>query len=116
VKANSNPNNVSGMFTRSWRHAGIRDNTDGTSNTVYFGEMRPECSNHGDNGWAASNNGQGLTTTMVPINYNSCNRATTAPTDGCSWYANWVTELGYKSLHTGGAHMLSRCTRAEPTC
>jgi prepilin-type N-terminal cleavage/methylation domain-containing protein len=106
VKPNTNPNGTAGMFTRSWRHTGFRDNTDGTSNTIYFGETRPECSNHRDNGWAASNNGQGLTTTMIPINYNSCNRAGTAPADGCSWYSNWVTELAYKSMHVGGAQFL----------
>ncbi len=108
VLPNSGSNNVSGMFTRAYRTSNMRDNTDGTSNTIYFGEVRPDCSNHANAGWANSNNGQGLTSTVIPINYNSCNKGTAtgaSPAD-CAYRCNWVTELGYKSLHTGGAHML----------
>lgn len=108
VLPNTGANGISGMFTRAYRTSNIRDNTDGTSNTIYFGEVRPDCSNHANAGWANANNGQGLTSTVIPINYNSCNKGTptgASPAD-CAYRCNWVTELGYKSLHVGGAHML----------
>jgi len=105
---NTGANGVPGMFTRTYRTTSMRDCTDGTSNTIFFGEVRPTCSNHQNAGWANSNNGNGLTSTVIPINYNSCD--TTAATGSspadCAKRCNWVTELGFKSLHTGGAHML----------
>ena len=82
----------------------IRDCTDGLSSTIYFGEVRPMCSAHNSNGWGSSNNGQGLTSTIVPINYDSCNE--TGTTDGCQRPCNWNTELGFKSRHPGGAQFL----------
>lgn len=107
LRPNTTPNNVPGMFSRAWRVTSIRDNTDGTSNTIYFGEVRPGCSGHANAGWGTSNNGNGLISTLIPINYNSCNTATPANTAAaCEYRCNWVTELGYKSLHVGGAHML----------
>lgn len=107
VFPNTPGSNTSGMFTRAWRSSGIRDNLDGTSQTIYFGEVRPGCSNHHNNGWAFSNNGQGLTSTLIPINYDSCDASTNTPaSNGCAYRCNWVTELGYKSLHEGGAQFL----------
>ena len=96
------------MFTRAYRTASIRDCKDGTSSTIFFGEVRPQCSNHQAQGWATSNNGQGLTATIYPINFDSCNRTNppTNPAAACGSFCNWITELGYKSEHTGGAHML----------
>jgi prepilin-type processing-associated H-X9-DG protein len=83
----------------------MRDCTDGLSSTIYFGEVRPMCSAHNSGGWGSSNNGQGLTATIVPINYDSCDR--TAPTgNDCGRYCNWNTELAFKSLHPGGAVFL----------
>ncbi|HET6425969.1 MAG TPA: DUF1559 domain-containing protein [Planctomycetaceae bacterium] len=101
-------NGAPGMFTRAYRTSAIRDNTDGTSNTIYFGEVRPNCSGHVNAGWANSNNGQGLTSTVIPINYNSCDTsaATGASPADCSRRCNWVTELAYKSQHVGGCHIL----------
>jgi prepilin-type N-terminal cleavage/methylation domain-containing protein/prepilin-type processing-associated H-X9-DG protein len=107
VRPNTDPNNAPGMFTRAWRITRIRDCVDGTSNTIAFGEVRPDCSGHANAGWGSSNNGNGLITTIIPINYDSC--ITTTPTNtsaACGNRCNWVTELGYKSRHTGGAHML----------
>jgi prepilin-type N-terminal cleavage/methylation domain-containing protein/prepilin-type processing-associated H-X9-DG protein len=109
LQANTQPNNAPGMFSRAGtrKPCGIRDNTDGTSNTIYFGEVRPECSGHARGGWASSNNGQGLTSNLIPINYDSCNKPQTGtPPNECWRDCNWNSELGYKSRHTGGAHML----------
>ncbi|MEZ5943304.1 MAG: DUF1559 domain-containing protein [Planctomycetaceae bacterium] len=108
VLPNTGGSNTSGMFTRAWRSSSMRDNTDGMSNTIYFGEVRPGCSNHHNNGWSISNNGNGLTGTTIPINYDSCNTSTNTPPAGmgCEYRCNWVTELGYKSMHVGGAQFL----------
>jgi len=81
----------------------MRDCTDGLSNTIYFGEVRRACSVHVQAGWARSNNGNGLTSTLIPINYNSCDNGAT---NGCQRPCNWNTELGFKSRHPEGAHFL----------
>jgi len=94
-----------GPFTRWPESTRMADITDGLSNTIFFGEVRPMCSAHNSNGWASSNNGQGLTATVVPINYDSCSRDPSEP-DGCRRYCNWSTELAFKSLHPGGAQFL----------
>jgi hypothetical protein len=106
LRPNTGTNNAPGMFFRQYRTTSIRDNTDGPSNTIYFGETRPQCSNHHAQPWANANNGQGLTSTLIPINYNSCARSNPTPNPACGEYCNWVTELAYKSQHVGGAHLL----------
>jgi prepilin-type N-terminal cleavage/methylation domain-containing protein/prepilin-type processing-associated H-X9-DG protein len=83
----------------------VSDCTDGLSNTIFFGEVRPMCSVHHMQGWGSSNNGQGLTATIVPINYDSCSQDSSEP-DGCKRYCNWNTELALKSRHPGGVHVL----------
>jgi hypothetical protein len=92
-------NGVSGPFTRSFRTCTIADITDGTSNVIYFGEIRPACSEHQNNGWMVSNNGQGLTSTITPINFDSCQQNATS---GNNSWCNWQTELAFRSLHAGG--------------
>jgi len=94
-----------GPFTRRGtcvRFAWIKD---GLSNTIFFGEVRPMCSWHNDNGWATSNNGNGYSSTVIPINYHSCNRDTSV-SDNCRRYCNWNTEAGFRSAHPGGAQFL----------
>ena len=100
-------NGVPGIFTRQYRTSAIKDVRDGTANTIAFGEVRPDCSNHANAGWANSNNGNGLIATLYPINYDTCNTATPAnPAAACNYRCNWVTELGYKAAHSGGCHIL----------
>ena len=82
----------------------IRHCTDGLSNTIFFGEVLPECSNHNGNGWLESNNGQGFTGTLVPINFDTCQTSLTA--SPCNHRCNWVTEMGFRSRHPGGAFFL----------
>lgn len=80
--------------------------TDGLSKTIYFGEVRPACSDVAG-GWAMSNNGSGLFVTTVPINYDSCD--TSAPRKGfrnCHRSCNFNTAAGFKSAHPGGAYFL----------
>jgi prepilin-type N-terminal cleavage/methylation domain-containing protein len=80
------------------------DVQDGLSSTIFLGEMRPRCSSVATTGWADSNNGSGVMTTIVPINYDSCGqRATWQTVDGCRTDCNDTVSLGFKSLHTGGA-------------
>jgi prepilin-type processing-associated H-X9-DG protein len=79
------------------------DIVDGLSNTIFFGEVRPACSEHARNGWLHSNNGNGYCTTIVPINYDTCRESGPDP---CRLYCNWNAEVGFKSLHPGGAHFL----------
>ena len=100
---NTPPNGVPGVFSRNGLSVGLKHIPDGLSNVIFFGETRPQCSGHVNGGWYTSNNSQGLAGTLIPINYDSCDNASTI---GCRRPCNWVTELGFKSRHTGGAQFL----------
>jgi prepilin-type N-terminal cleavage/methylation domain-containing protein len=95
------PKNFAGPFTRLGTHVRLAEVTDGLSNTIFFGEVRPRCSEHARNGWASSNDGNGFCTTLIPINYNSCDDNAA---NACNRSCNWSTELGFRSLHAGGAY------------
>ncbi len=100
LKACYDSGSNAGVFGRNSVNNPLASIRDGLSNTIFFGEVRPECSCHQRGGWAASNNGQGLTSTLVPINYNSCDDSSS---DGCHKSYNYNSELGFKSSHPGGA-------------
>jgi prepilin-type N-terminal cleavage/methylation domain-containing protein/prepilin-type processing-associated H-X9-DG protein len=95
--------NFAGPFTRVGTQERLKAITDGLTKTIFFGEVRPQCSEHVRSGWVASNNGNGYCTTLIPINYDSCNDS--AP-DPCRRSNNWNTEVGFKSVHSGGAYFL----------
>jgi prepilin-type N-terminal cleavage/methylation domain-containing protein len=95
--------NFAGPFTRVGTRAKFKDIRDGLSNTIFFGEVRPECSEHAQNGWAATNDGNGYCTTLIPINYLTCNPNDADP---CRRPCNWNTEVGFKSAHSDGTHFL----------
>ena len=99
----SNATNFAGAFMRMCVAVRMAEVTDGLSSTIFFGETRKGCSNHNDNGWAMSNSGQGLTSTLPPINYNSCDANAT---NFCNRPCNWNMELGFKSRHPNGAMFL----------
>lgn len=97
------PRNFAGPFTRVGVEEKLKSITDGVSNTIFFGEVRPACSEHARNGWASGNNGNGYCTTLIPINFDSCNDSSPDP---CHQSTNWNTEVGFKSSHVGGAFYL----------
>jgi prepilin-type N-terminal cleavage/methylation domain-containing protein/prepilin-type processing-associated H-X9-DG protein len=92
-----------GPFTRLGTPCTIAQVTDGLSKTIFFGEVRPRCSQHAQNGWAASNDGNGYCSTLIPINYDSCNDNSPDP---CHRTFNWNTEVGFRSAHSGGVNFL----------
>ena len=106
------PDKFAGPFTRygtiekvigAWRRkVKLKDITDGVTKTIFVGEVRPACSLHIARGWATTNNGNGFTTTLIPINFDSCSESDTV--DGCRRPCNYNTELGFKSAHPGGAN------------
>jgi len=95
--------NFAGPFSRLGSECEVRQITDGMSHTIFFGETLPACSSHGLNGWAKTNNGNGYCSTLIPINYDTCNANDVDP---CHRPCNWNTEVGFRSSHSGGAFFL----------
>jgi len=106
---NTGETNPAGPFTRKgWQYQSkMSDCLDGLSNTIYVGEARAECSGHMSGGWSISNRWGAFT--QVPINFDSCHSQQEAQTLGltnCNANNNWNAEVGFKSLHPGGAQFL----------
>jgi prepilin-type N-terminal cleavage/methylation domain-containing protein len=97
------PKNFAGPFTRVGTQEQLKNITDGLTKTIFFGEVRPKCSEHSRNGWVTANNGNGYCTTLIPINYDTCNDEALDP---CHDSRNWNTEVGFKSSHPNGAYFL----------
>ena len=93
-----------GPFTRRGRDYCCKMShcKDGLSNTIFVGEVRGDCAEPIQRGWAHASNTQGLISTLYPINYDTCN--TDQSNGPCHWWSNWSTEFGFKSLHPGGAN------------
>jgi prepilin-type N-terminal cleavage/methylation domain-containing protein/prepilin-type processing-associated H-X9-DG protein len=98
-----NATDFAGPFIRMARGVRMGEVTDGLSTTIFFGEVRRDCSAHVRTGWLSSNNANGLTSTLIPINTNTCDDTAA---NGCQRPCNWSTELGFKSLHPSGANFL----------
>lgn len=111
-----NPALLSGMFSRSGCKIRIADVSDGSSNTIFVGEILPTCnpnsySNYIGGFWQANGAGNAHASTIVPINnFTTCtwatgNQVTTTACQGNSGGDQW--NLGFRSLHMGnGAHCL----------
>jgi prepilin-type N-terminal cleavage/methylation domain-containing protein len=95
------PDQHAGAYNRRAIPFKVSAFTDGMTKTILFGEMRPQCSQHHSRGWLASNSGQGLTSTLVPINTNTCDNNPSSTASGCKRWCNWNYELGFRSSHSG---------------
>ncbi|QDT66519.1 DUF1559 domain-containing protein [Calycomorphotria hydatis] len=94
--------NLSGVIGHVAVAAAIKDITDGTSNTIILGEVRPNCSAHVRRGWLAANSL--YTGTGIQINFNTC-EGEPGTGSGCNVYSGqWGTSQGFKSRHVGGCH------------
>ena len=99
--------NSSGLWSRMTWSARLRDVTDGTSNTIAMGEVRPRCSDHVNNGWYHNNSIWVATT--APINFKTCSNDEDqglAAANVCNQWYTWNTSQGFKSRHKGGAHFV----------
>lgn len=100
---------ISGMFSRMGANIGIRDVADGTSNTIFVGEVLPACHDHRTGWWNSNGMGSAHASTVVPINnMTTCDKATAAEITHplCTNKNNWNFSWGFKSRHVGGAHFL----------
>lgn len=106
---------ISGIVSRVGWAAKMAQITDGTSNTIAAGEIRPQCGDHTRNGWYHHNSMWVATT--APINFPvACVREDPIQVGGqtfqwnnatgCNQFQNWQTSQGFKSRHTGGAHFV----------
>ena len=100
----NDPESVSGIFSRYHWAARFADITDGTSNTIAMGEIRPNCGDHHYHGWWESNSL--WTATRAPINYATCQNEPGYQANSCNAWNNWQTSQGFKSRHPGGAQFL----------
>jgi prepilin-type N-terminal cleavage/methylation domain-containing protein/prepilin-type processing-associated H-X9-DG protein len=111
--------NISGLISRTgWNNnqgggdqwaARMVDVTDGTSNTICIGELRPACMTDAHNGWM--HNAVSLIGTTPPINFPTCpgenglsKRNSSNPVQ--NHWDSWATSHGYKSKHPGGAQFV----------
>jgi prepilin-type N-terminal cleavage/methylation domain-containing protein len=100
----NDPGSISGVFSRLFWSANLRDVTDGTSTTIAIGEIRPKCGDHHDEGWF---HGNALwTSTTAPINFPTCQGEPPHQANSCFAYNNWQTSQGFKSKHPGGAQFV----------
>jgi prepilin-type N-terminal cleavage/methylation domain-containing protein len=100
---------VSGVFSLQAWGAKIRDISDGMSNVIAMGEVRPHCAVlNGQGPWMCCSGGAAFTT--PPMNFNTCPAeggiAADGSGSGCnSPHARSAAE-GFKSKHEGGAQFV----------
>lgn len=90
-----NPRTIADMRCRI---AAVRD---GMSNTIAIGETRPDCCDYLMNGWGQTGNGCGWATTVLPLNYDSCQLSPTASACHTPFAPNFRCN-GFRSMHPGG--------------
>ena len=103
---------VSGLFGRFGQFSLLMaDISDGTSNVIAMGEIRPKCGDHSFYHPWSSWNAVWIATT-APINFPTCGGErggkddSTGGTEDCNHFRTWNMSQGFKSRHTGGAQFV----------
>lgn len=98
-------NRVSGPINSINWAAEFRQITDGLSNTIALGEVRPRCEGHLRDGWMGFN--ALYTGTGIAINFNTCEGTPGYGATACNRHVGaWGASQGFKSLHPGGANFV----------
>lgn len=102
---------ISGITGRFYWTAKLKDISDGTSNTIAIGEIRPLCGDHSQfHPWTHHN--AIWVGTVAPINHPTCRGErggkddSTGGTEDCNHFRTWNVSMGFKSQHTGGAQFV----------
>ena len=97
---------ISGVLMKFPSCINIAAITDGTSNTLLMGEIRPKCSAHEQDGWIDSN--AFWTMTGPGLNYPTCPGEVGFTGAGCNQIGSgaWGTSNTFRSRHTGGVQFV----------
>jgi prepilin-type N-terminal cleavage/methylation domain-containing protein/prepilin-type processing-associated H-X9-DG protein len=99
--------NLSGVFGRLLAKVKFAQVSDGLSNTIFVGEILPDCNDHTGGWWLYNGMGNAHASTSAPLNtMDTCTENQADTSLPCRAKNNWNYSWGFRSRHTGGAQFL----------
>ena len=98
---------LSGMFGRLGGSINMSKVSDGTSNTIFVGEILSDCTDHNGHFWDYNQGANAHASTSAPLNnMNTCPNSKRITNPACTAQCNWNYSWGFRSQHVGGAQFL----------